>query len=94
MKPILRRRSLEVTYRKGRPVAAYFWLPRQEGDTAARTEQRQSGLVVDFAADGRPLGIEITSPATITAAEIAELLNELHEPPLDAAELQPLIPSA
>ena len=31
-------RYLEVIYRKGKPLAAYLYLPRRDGDTAARSE--------------------------------------------------------
>ncbi len=54
-------RFLEVTYRKGRPIAAYYYLPRQDGDRSTRTERVDGGLIVDYTADGRAIGIEITS---------------------------------
>ena len=38
---------LEVTFRKGRPLAAYYYLPRREGDRSARTEASDGGLAVD-----------------------------------------------
>jgi uncharacterized protein YuzE len=52
---------LEITYRKGRPFAAYLYLPRQPADRSARTEQYEGGVVIDFTEDGRPIGVEITS---------------------------------
>jgi hypothetical protein len=52
---------LVITYRKGRPFAAYFYLPRQSADRSARTEQYEGGVMIDFTEDGRPTGIEITS---------------------------------
>lgn len=90
MKRTMKRRSLEVTYRKGRAIAAYLWLPRQQGDRSSRTEERAPGLLVDFAADGRAIGIELMSPATVSPSVVDDLLQSLHEPPLDAAELKPL----
>jgi len=51
---------LEVTYRKGRPLAAYYYLPRRDGDRSERTESVDGGLLVDFSSDGRPIGIEIS----------------------------------
>ena len=48
---------LEVTYRRGRPLAAYYYLPRQDGDASVRTERFEGGLLVDFSTDGRPIGI-------------------------------------
>jgi uncharacterized protein YuzE len=52
---------LEITYRKGRPFAAYLYLPRQSADRSARTEQCEGGVLIDFTEDGRPIGLEITS---------------------------------
>jgi hypothetical protein len=81
---------LEVTYRKGRPLAAYFYLPRHEGDTSVRTENEQGGLLVDFAADGRPIGIEITSPETVNLALLNALLGRLGCQPATSDDLLPL----
>lgn len=83
-------RYLEITYRRGRPVAGYLYLDRREGDKAARTERRAAGLVVDFAEDGRVMGIEITAPTQTTTAQINELLTELHAAPATADDLHPL----
>ncbi|MBI4567354.1 MAG: DUF2283 domain-containing protein [Planctomycetes bacterium] len=49
---------LEVTHRKGRPLAAYYYLPRRDDDKSAKTRRVAAGLLADFAADGRPIGIE------------------------------------
>ena len=52
-------RYLEVTYRHGKPLAAYLYLPRDENAKSVRVVQEQSGLLVDLGEDGRPIGIEI-----------------------------------
>src|SRR5688500_8152473 len=57
---------LEVTFRHGRPLAAYLVLPRRARDRSARTRRAAPGLVIDFTADGRPIGIEITAPSRVT----------------------------
>lgn len=54
---------LEVTYRHGRPLAAYLYLPRRECDRSARTGDAGDGMLVDFAADGRVIGVDITTPS-------------------------------
>jgi hypothetical protein len=41
-------RYLEVTFRKGKPLAAYLYLPRQQNATSARTELVGAGLVADI----------------------------------------------
>lgn len=84
------RRYLEVTYGQGKPVAAYLTLPRQPGDRAEETRRFGHGLLVDYAADGRPIGVEITSPSVATLADLNGLLAQLGEPPLGAEEWAPL----
>ncbi len=53
---------LEVTFRQGRPIAAYYYLPRRPGGKGHRTSRVEPGMVVDFSKTGRPIGIEITAP--------------------------------
>ena len=81
---------LEVTYRQGKPLAAYLYLARQSGDTAARTVRHASWLV-DYAADGRAIGIEFPSVGTIDLAELNRLLAAAHQPPLSPADVVPLV---
>ena len=81
---------LEVTYRKGRPLAAYYYLPRQGDDTSARTERVDGGLLVDFTEDGRPIGIEITSPAHVELSQLNLLLEHLGCEPMTREALAPL----
>jgi hypothetical protein len=81
---------LEVTYSDGKPFAAYLQLPRQAGDKAARTQKAQPGLLVDYTADGRPIGVEITSPCHVTFDQINQTLKSLNLPPLSPQEFAPL----
>jgi uncharacterized protein YuzE len=53
----MKHRYLEVTYRNGKPIAAYFYLPRKPGDLSTCTERREEGLLIDFSADGRVVGV-------------------------------------
>jgi uncharacterized protein YuzE len=57
---------LEVTYRHGRPIAAYLYLPRAVRDRSIRTVKAPGGLVIDFARNGKAIGIEITAPSKVT----------------------------
>ena len=82
---------LEVTYRKGRPLAAYYYLPRNEADTSARTERVDGGLLVDYAADGRAIGIEITSPAKLRLESLNRILVSLGLPPARPEDMSPLV---
>ena len=84
-------RSLQITYRKGRPFAAYLYLSRMTGERSVRSEASTDGLlVVDVAADGRPIGIEITAPGMVTLERINDVLRTLAQPPLLEAEFAPL----
>jgi uncharacterized protein YuzE len=84
-------RYLEVTYRKGRPLAAYMYLPRRAGDKCARTVRADEGLLVDWSADGRPIGVEILSPAKVSVEQLNRVLTGLSLPPLTANELPPMV---
>ena len=86
----MRDRYLEVTYRKGRPFAAYLYLPRPEGAKSARTELVGEGLVIDLAVDGSPSGLEITAPGRVSLDEISTVLARFGQPGLAPNELAPL----
>lgn len=81
---------LEVTYRHGRPLAAYYYLPLEDRAKTARTCRVDPGMVIDFAADGSALGIEITAPAKLTMAALNRVLKELGFPPLRRGDFAPL----
>ena len=80
---------LEVTYRQGKPFAAYLYLNRVPGDKAARTE-RHSSWIVDFAVDGRPIGIEFTDLGTIDLSEVNRILLAARHPAITGTDLAPL----
>jgi uncharacterized protein YuzE len=82
---------LEVTYRKGRPVAAYYYLPRHDGDKSARTEKVEGGLLVDFSSDGRAIGIEISSPTRLDLTDLNAVLVRCGQPPVRGEDMAPLI---
>jgi hypothetical protein len=86
----MRHSYLEVTFRKGRPLAAYFYLPRRDGDRSVRTERVAGGLVVDFSADGRPIGIEITAPSRLVLGDLNKVLSNLGQGPVAREDLAPL----
>jgi len=86
----MKQRYLEVTYRKGKPIAAYLYLPRDIGTTATRTEDAGHGLRVDYDAKGNVLGIELTAPGVVTAEQLNDVLTRLGQAPLQSAEWAPL----
>ena len=81
---------LEVTYRRGRAFAAYYYLTARPGKKSFKSQRIEPGLVVDYARDGEAIGIEITAPSVITLAMINRLLKTLGHPPLKRAEFEPL----
>ncbi len=86
----MRDRYLEVTYRKGRPLGAYLYLPRPVGVRSARTVTAGEGLLLDYAADGEAIGLEITVPGKVRLDEINAVLETLGQPRMVAEELAPL----
>lgn len=89
----MKNRFLEITYRKGRPLAAYLYLARKPDDKAGRTERQEDGLLIDYTDDGRPIGIEITAPTKVTLASINQALSSAHQDPVNADDLAPLLSS-
>ncbi len=81
---------LEVTFRRGRPLAAYYYLPRRPGEKSYRTRRVEPGMVVDFNRSGRPIGIEITAPGRLTLAALNRALRELGFAAVQRADLAPL----
>lgn len=85
-------RSLQVTYRKGRPFAAFLHLSHPTGEKSARTVASPDGLlIVDYTGSGRPLGVEITAPQVVPLARLNQLLAELGEPPLAEEDYRPAL---
>lgn len=85
---------LEVTFRKGRPLAGYYYLPRRDGDRSTRIERVEGGLVVDYSSDDRAIGIEITSPSRLNLLQLNRLLERLGHEPADRKDLTPLAAAA
>ena len=86
----MRNRYLDVTFRNGRPIAAYLYLPRRPGDKSARTERREGGLLIDFAPDGRAIGVEITSPARLSLEALNRALESVQAEPATGKEVAPV----
>ncbi len=81
---------LEVTYRHGRPLAAYYYLPRRAGQKSHRTEEVEAGILVDYSRGGKAIGIEITAPGQLTLTRMNRVLRRLGHPPLARRDLRPL----
>ncbi len=81
---------LEVTFRRGRALAAYLYLPRRSGEKSYKTVRTGPGLVIDFARSGKPIGIEITAPGRVSVSALNRVLRELGLPVITRADLAPL----
>ena len=86
---LLEEPNLVITYVRGDIIAGYLYLPGRRGDHAARSRKAESGLVVDFAEDGRPIGIEITLPSVVTVEAVNKILTKLKLAPIGDEELWP-----
>jgi uncharacterized protein YuzE len=86
----MKHRYLEVTFRRGKPLAAYLYLPRGPHAKSARTEDAGSGLRVDYDAHGTPIGVEITAPAVVTVAQMNTLLAGLGVSAVEPEDWAPL----
>ena len=86
----MREHYLEITYRKGKPLAAYLYLSRASDVKSVRTEPRDAGLLVDFGPEDQPIGLEITAPEQTTAAQINRVLCSLDLSPMKEEDLSPL----
>ena len=81
---------LEVTFRQGRPIAAYLYLPRRPGERSFRSRKVDPGLVIDVNRNGKPIGVEITAPSKVTATNLNRVLRDLGMAPVNRLHLAPL----
>jgi uncharacterized protein YuzE len=81
---------LEVTFRHGRPRAAYLYLPRQPTDKSYRTERAEPGLVIDYNRAGKSIGVEITAPGKVSAPALNRILRRSDLPTVTRSDWAPL----
>ncbi len=81
---------LEVCYRHGRPIAAYYYLPRRPGQKSHRTRELAEGILVDYSRGGQPIGIEIITPGSMTVTRMNRVLRMLGQSPVTRRDLAPL----
>lgn len=86
----MKQRYLEVTFRKGKPFAAYLYLPRARDARVARTLDEGQGVHVDLDGNGAVISIEITAPHAVTVAQLNAVLVKHGLPALDDQEWAPL----
>ncbi len=81
---------LEVTFRHGRPIAAYLYLQRKAGDKSHRTVKAESEMVIDYEQSGQAIGIEITAPGKVTVTELNRVLSAIGAPTINGDDIAPL----
>lgn len=81
--------TLEVTFRKGKPFAAYLRLAGSRAKVA-RTKEAAPSLLVDYDDAGRALGLEILAFDDATVARINEVLVSIGHAALADVELASL----
>ncbi|HEV8243161.1 MAG TPA: DUF2283 domain-containing protein [Nitrospirales bacterium] len=83
-------RYLEVTFRNGKPFAAYLHLPKGAEERSVRSEEAEHGMVIDYGPNGNPIGIELTAPEQVTIDRLNQVLKRLNLEPMSERELAPL----
>jgi uncharacterized protein YuzE len=87
---VMREPYLEVTFRHGRALAAYYYLPRESGVRSHRTERAADGILIDYSEADKPIGIELTAPAAVTVRALNQVLDQLGQPAIREEDLAPL----
>ena len=70
--------TLRLSCRRGKVLAGYLYLPRKAGDRVARSARTDQGLVLDYAGDGRLIGIELPDPTPDALGALLGKMKELH----------------
>ncbi|MBN8643652.1 MAG: DUF2283 domain-containing protein [Planctomycetes bacterium] len=87
------RRTLQITFIDGRPLAAHLTLDAAPAPgSCASSREIAPGLVVDLSSSGTPLGIEITAPSAVTLEDMNRVLVVLGQRwvlPQDAGPMFP-----
>ena len=87
----MKRPYLEITFRHGRPVAAYYYLPRRPDDRSIKTVKASPGILVDYTRGDRPIGIEITTPGRVSLEAVNRVLADLGLDLLHTEDFAPLL---
>lgn len=85
--------TVQVTYRGGKPLAAYIYLSGRKGRKSVRTEEFRPNVLIDYAADGSPLGVEVLS-LRLTSDDLYAVFDHLGLDRPDPHELQPILEAA
>jgi len=85
--------TVQVTYRHGKPLAAYIYLSSRKGQKSVRTEEFRPNVLIDYSKDGSPLGIEVLS-LKLSSDELYAVFDHLGLNRPDPKDLQPIVDAA
>ena len=88
---MLKHPYLEITYRKGKPVAGYLYLREPPSGERCRTEEVSPGVLVDIGLDGEALGIEFLEPGAVTSEDLQAISRRLRGVEIPAEDLSPVM---
>ncbi len=81
---------LEITFRKGKAIAAYIYLSRKPGVATNVSKKVKDDIIADYDNEGCLIGLEITSPQKVNSSDINDILVSHNAQPVSEQELAPL----
>lgn len=81
---------IEITFRKGKAIAAYIYLSRKPGVTSDISKKIKDNIIADYDKEGCLIGLEITSPHKVNSSDINNILVSHNAQPVSEQELAPL----
>jgi uncharacterized protein YuzE len=82
---------LEVTYRRGKPVAGYLYLSEPSSGTPCQTRHVRPDVLVDIDSNGRALGVEFLAPGFVTPEDVEAIVRCLDGVPVPTEDLSPIM---
>ncbi len=81
---------IEIVFRRGRPVAAFFHLREGVSGKSGRTISLGAQLTAHYDASGHPVGLELALPTQVRLGDVNDALRELSSGPVEESDLVPL----
>ncbi len=78
---------LEIVFRKGKPVAAFFHLRAEASGKSGRTVPIRPPMTAHYDETGLPIGLEVPLPTSVPLHLLNEALRELGAPPVAEADI-------
>ena len=88
---MLKHPFLEVTYRRGKPVAGYLYLGEPSSGAPCETKHVRLDGLVDIDSNGEALGVEFLAPGFVTPEDIQAIVRCLHGVPVPTEDLSPIM---